>query len=56
MPDLADIKSTLLAMLGDREIVSMLRGVFGLEEKEKEIRDLKQEVAARKAQINEQND
>lgn len=56
MPDLADIKSTLLAMLGDREIVSMLRGVFGLEEKEKEIRDLKQEVAAQKAQISEQND
>ena len=56
MPELADIKATLLAMLGDSEIVSMLRGVFGLEQKEKEIQDLKQEVAAQKAQISEQSD
>lgn len=56
MPDLAEIKAALLAMLGDQDIRSTLREVFGLEEKEKEIRELKQEVAAHKALISEQGD
>ena len=54
MPDLAGMKAALLAMLGDEDVRSMLRDVFGLEEKEKEIRDLKQEVAAQKAVISDQ--
>ena len=42
MPDFGDIKAALLAMLGDEEIRSTLRGIFGVEEKEREIKELKQ--------------
>ena len=56
MPDLGDIKATLLAMLGDDDVRSMLRAVFGMEEKEKQIKELKEEVAAQKAVIIEQDD
>lgn len=54
MPDFTDIKAALLAMLGDAEVRSTLRAVFGVEEKEREIRELKLEVATQKAQLEEQ--
>ena len=54
MPDFTDMKAALLAMLGDEEIRSTLRTVFGVEEKEREIRELKQEVAIQKAQLEDQ--
>ena len=41
-----DIKSSLLAMLGDDDVRSMLRGIFGVEEREREVRELREEVAA----------
>ncbi|KAF0314313.1 hypothetical protein FJT64_015193 [Amphibalanus amphitrite] len=50
------MKTTLLAMLEDSEIRATLRGLFGIEEKEKEIKELKEEVAAQKVIITEQND
>lgn len=42
----AEIKSSLLAMLGDDDVRSMLRGIFGVEEREREVRELREEVAA----------
>ena len=51
-----EMKTTLLAMLEDSEIRATPRNLFGIEEKEKEIRELKQEVAAQKVLINEQSD
>ena len=50
------MKTTLLAMLEDGDIRATLRSLFGIEEKEKEIKELKQELAAHKAVIGEQND
>ena len=48
------MKAALLAMLGDEEIRSSLRALFGVEEKEREIKELKQEVATQKALLEEQ--
>ena len=45
----ADIKAPLLAMLEDDDVRSTLREVFGVERREKEIRELKEEVAAQAA-------
>ncbi|KAF0295879.1 hypothetical protein FJT64_006593 [Amphibalanus amphitrite] len=56
MPELSDLKAGLLAMLGDAEIRATLRELFGLEEKEKEIRELKEEVAASKLVISQQEE
>ena len=57
MPDLpAEMKATLLAMLGDEDICSRLRGLFGVEERDKEIRELKEEVIAQKAVIQQQEE
>ena len=56
MPALEEIKTTLLAMLGDEDIRATLRDLFGLDEKEKEIRELKQEVASQKTLIEEQGE
>ena len=57
MPDLpAEMKATLLAMLGDEDIRSTLRELLGVEKREKEIRELKEEVAAQKAVIQQQED
>ena len=56
MPALEELKTTLLAMLGDEDIRVTLRELFGLEEKEKEIRELKQEVASQKVLIEEQGE
>ena len=55
MSVLTDLKATLLAMLDDEQVRSRLRDVFRVEEKEKEIRELKEEVAAQKTLIEEQN-
>ena len=54
MPDVAEMKAALLAMLGDSEIRSTLRELLGVEEREKEIAELKAEVAAQRTTINEQ--
>lgn len=54
MPDIADMKAALLAMLSDGEIRATLRELLGVEEKEKEIAELKEEVTAQRATINEQ--
>ena len=45
MPDFAELKTTLLAMLGDGEVRSILRNLLGVEERDKEIADLKEQVA-----------
>ena len=47
----ADIKASLLAMLGDDDVRSTLREIFGVEKRDKEIRELKEEVAAQAAII-----
>ena len=56
MPDFSDMKAALLAVLGDEEIRATLRTVFGVEEKEREIRELKQEVKAQKVLLEEQGE
>lgn len=55
MPDFAELKTTLLAMLGDGEVRSILRNLLGVEEREKEIADLKEQVAAQKSVIEDQD-
>ena len=52
---MAEMKAALLAILGDQQIRATLREALGMEEKEKEIRELKQEVAAQKAIIDDQS-
>ncbi|KAF0305627.1 hypothetical protein FJT64_002527 [Amphibalanus amphitrite] len=47
IPD--DMKEKLVAMLADEDIRAMLRGIFGVEEREREVRELKEEVAVQKA-------
>ena len=56
MPDLSEVKAALLALLGDEEIRATLRAVFGVEEKEREIRELKEEVKAQRAKLDEQGE
>ena len=56
MPELGELKTALLAMLSDQEIRSTLRELLGVEEKEKQIRELKEEVAAQKAVIADQEE
>lgn len=55
MPDIAELKKALLAMLGDGEVRSMLRDLLGVEEREKEVAELKEQVAAQKTVIEEQD-
>ena len=50
------MKSMLLAMLGDQEVRSTLRALFGVDEKEKELQELKEEVAAQKVIISQQEE
>ena len=38
-----------MAMLADEDIRSLLRGIFGVEEREREVRELREEVEAQKA-------
>ena len=54
MPDIADMKQALLAMLSDGDIRSTLRELLGVEAREKEIAELKEEVAAQRTTISEQ--
>ena len=54
MPDIAEMKTALLAMLSDGEIRSTLRELLGVEEREKEIAALREEVASQREIINEQ--
>ena len=54
MPDIADMKTALLAMLSDGEIRAILRELLGVEESEKEMAELMEKVAAQRATINEQ--
>ena len=55
MPELAEMKTALLAMLSDGDIRSMLRDVLGVEEREREIAELKEQVVAQKTVIEEQD-
>ncbi|KAF0303217.1 hypothetical protein FJT64_024794 [Amphibalanus amphitrite] len=55
-PDLTGMKTALLALLGDQEIVKTLREVFGVDQKEKELQTLKEEVAAQKLIIEQQEE
>ena len=50
-----DIKATLLACLQDDEIRQQLRQLLGVEEKEREIAELKSKLKAQEAQIAEQD-
>ena len=50
MPEMpGDMKEKLVAMLADEDIRSLLRGIFGVEEREREVRELREEVEAQKA-------
>ena len=51
-----DMKAMLLAMLGDQEVRSTLRALFGVDEKEKELQELKEEVAAQKVLLSQQEE
>ena len=51
-----DMKTMLLAMLGDQEVRSTIRALLGVEEKEQELRQLKEEVAAQKLLISQQEE
>ena len=51
-----NMKAMLLAMLGDQEVRSTLRALFGVDEKEKELQELKEEVAAQKVQLAQQEE
>ena len=51
-----EIKATLLTMLGDPEVRTTLRALFGMEEKEKELQELKEEVAAQRVVISQQEE
>ena len=55
MPDLAEMKTALLAMLGDEEVRSMLKDLLGVKQRETEIADLKEQVAAQKTVIEDQD-
>ena len=56
MAELSDMKTALLAMLSDQDIRSTLRELLGVEEKEKQIKELKEEVEAQKAVIMDQEE
>ena len=51
-----DMKAMLLAMLGDQEVRSTLRALFGVDEKEKELQELKEKVAAQETLISQQEE
>ena len=55
MPELGDLKTALLAMLSDQDIRSTLRELLGVE-KEKQLKELKDEVEAQKAVIADQEE
>lgn len=54
MPDIADMKAALLAMLSDGDVRATLRELLGVEEKEREIAELKEQVSAQRVMISEQ--
>ena len=50
------MKAMLLAMLGDQEVRSTIRTLLGVDEKEKELQELKEEVAAQKLLLSQQDE
>ena len=54
MPDIADMKTALLAMLSDGEIRAILLELLGVEEKEKEMAELTGKVAAQRTTTSDQ--
>ena len=51
----AEIKAALLAALADEDLRTQVRGLLGIEEREKEIKHLKEIVEAQNAKIKEQD-
>ena len=50
------MKTMLLAVLQDPEVRSSLRALFGVDEKEEELKELKEQVAAQQALISQQEE